>query len=64
MSYLEQTYKQGYDEGYLEGYDRSRMDQSRRSDGGRAGTVCMSIAIWLMTGFAVAASIIELFGLA
>ena len=63
MSYLEQTYKQGYDDGYLEGYDRSRMERARRDDGGKAGTICISVAVWLMTAFAVAASIIELFGL-
>ena len=63
MSYLEQTYTQGYNEGYLEGYERSRMERARRDDGGKAGTICISVAVWLMTAFAVAASIIELFGL-
>ena len=63
MSYLEQTYKRGYDKGYMEGYDRSRAEQAKNSDGGRAGTVCISIAVWLMTAFAIAASVVELFGL-
>ena len=63
MSYLEQTYKQGYDKGYMEGYHRSRAEQVRGGDGGKAGTICISIAVWLMTAFAIAASVVELFGL-
>ena len=64
MSYLEQTYEKGYNEGFLRGYDRSRAEQAKNGDGGKAGTVCMSIAIWLMAAFAVAASVVEIFGLA
>ena len=63
MSYLEQTYKQGYDRGYMEGYDRSRAEQAKNGDGGKAGTICISIAVWLITAFAIAASVVELFGL-
>lgn len=63
MSYLEQTYKQGYDKGYMEGYDRSRAEQAKNGDGGKAGTICISIAVWLITAFAIAASVVELFGL-
>ena len=64
MSYREQIYEEGYNEGYLEGYDRSRAELARRSDGGKAGWICMCIAIWAMAAFAIAASVIEIFGLA
>ena len=64
MSYLEQTYEKGYNEGYLRGYNRSRAEQVRNSDGGRVGTVCMCIAVWLIVAFAIAASVVEIFGLA
>ena len=64
MSYLEQSYKKGFSEGYLEGYDRSRTEQAHRSDGGKAGTIFIGAALWLMAGFSIIASIIEIFGLA
>ena len=64
MSYWEQTYEKGFSEGYLEGYDRSRAEQAQRSDGGKAGTIFIGAALWLMAGFSIIASIIEIFGLA
>lgn len=55
-------YEKAYMKGYLEGCGESDMEHMRK-DGGRAGWICMCIAIYACTAFSIAASVIEVFGL-